>query len=126
MILPFINVDFSHKRGKGVFTNKAIPANTVIEVSPVIVVSAKDRKILDQTKLYRYVFEWGDRKRQRCLALGYISMYNHSYEANCEYEMDYEAELITIRSVRKIAKGEELFTNYNAVWNDKTPILNLR
>jgi len=123
MILPWINIDISNKKGKGVFTSKAIPAHTVIEISPVIVLSAKERKLIEQTRLYKYVFEWGERKKQRCIALGYISMYNHSYEANCEYEMDYQTELMTIRSVKEIAKGEELSTNYNGVWNDRTPIV---
>ena len=124
MQLPFIHIDVSHKRGKGVFTTKNIPANTIIEIAPVIILSAGDRKIIEQTKLHSYIFEWGVKKKQGCVALGYVSMYNHSHESNCEYEMDYIAQSITIRSVRKIAAGEELFVNYNAVWNDKTPVLN--
>ncbi len=119
---PLLSVKVSDKRGKGVFAKKSIAANTVIEIAPVIVLSARDRKALEQTKLARYVFEWGDNHKQAGLALGYVSMYNHSYESNCEYEMDFEAQTITIRSVRKIGKGEELYINYNAIWNDKTPV----
>lgn len=122
MIQPYLKVAYSEKRGRGVFTDKSIPAGTIIETSPVIVLTAKDRKILEATKLYHYVFEWGVRKRQAGMALGYVSMYNHAYEANCEYEMDYDAENISIKTVRKIAKGEELYINYNAVYNDETPV----
>jgi SET domain-containing protein len=122
MILPYLSVAPSPDRGKGVFTTKNIPANTVIEISPVLVLKPKERKILEATKLYYYVFEWGHSKRQAGMALGYVSMYNHSYDANCEYEMDYEEETITIRTVKNIKKGEELYINYNAVPNDGTPV----
>jgi len=64
-------------------------------------------------------FEWGASKTQACVALGYISLYNHEYTANCEYEMDFEHRLMTIRTVKDIQKGEELSINYNAVPDDK-------
>ena len=56
------------------------------------------------------------------MALGYVPMYNHSYKSNCEYEMDYENELISIKTVRYIQAGEELFINYNGDWNDTKPL----
>jgi hypothetical protein len=43
-----------------VFSQKNISAKTIIEIAPVIILSTKDRKILEQTKLYRYIFEWGN------------------------------------------------------------------
>jgi len=54
--------------------------------------------------------------------LGYISMYNHDYDANCDYEMDFDNKIITIKTVKGIKKGEELFINYNASPNDITPV----
>ena len=122
MIQPYLRIAPSDKRGRGVFTDRNIPEGTIIETSPVIVLSPKDRKILEETKLYHYVFEWGVSKKKAGMALGYVSMYNHSYNANCEYEMDYEAENISIKTVRRIMKGEELYINYNAVYNDETPV----
>jgi SET domain-containing protein len=53
------------------------------------------------------------------MALGYVPIYNHSYKSNCEYEMDYDNELISIKTVRPIKKGEELYINYNGEWNDE-------
>ena len=54
------------------------------------------------------------------MALGYVSLYNHSYHSNCEYIMDYEEELIRIKTMRFIKTGEELCINYNGDWdNDK-------
>jgi SET domain-containing protein len=39
--------------------------------------------------------------------------------SNCEYEMDYTAQTIKIKTVRDIKSGEELFINYNGDWNDQ-------
>ena len=122
MILPILAVAPSVKRGRGVFTTSKIPANTVIEISPVLVLSVKDRKEIEKTRLYDYLFEWGDSRKKGCIALGYLSLYNHSYDANCTYEMDFAADLMTIRTIRSVDKGEELFVNYNSVADDKTPI----
>ena len=56
------------------------------------------------------------------MALGYIPVYNHSYRSNCEYEMDFENDTISIKTTRFIKKGEELFINYNGDWNDSKPL----
>jgi hypothetical protein len=36
--------------------------------------------------------------------------------------MDYEAGTISIKTVRAVKKGEELFINYNGCWNNKKPL----
>ncbi len=108
--------------GKGVFTSEPIKAWTVIEVAPVIVMNQKDRKLLDQTLLHDYIFEWGDKPKQCCMALGYVPLYNHSFNSNCEYEMEYDDALIRVKTVRKIEKGEELFINYNGTYNNTAPL----
>ncbi|HSZ86783.1 MAG TPA: SET domain-containing protein-lysine N-methyltransferase, partial [Puia sp.] len=64
----------------------------------------------------------GEKRNQCCIALGYVSIYNHSYQSNCEYEMDYKQELITIKTMRLIKAGEELFINYNGDWNNEKKI----
>jgi len=108
--------------GRGVFTSESIPANTLVEISPVIVLSDGDRKLLDQTKLHDYIFEWGEDLQDCCMALGYIPLYNHSYSSNCEYEMDFDAHLISVKTVRNIEAGEELFINYNGDWDNNAPL----
>lgn len=108
--------------GKGVFTSEDIDEDTLVELSPVIVMSAKDRVLLDQTLLHDYIFEWGEKRDQCCMALGFVPVYNHSYTANCEYEMDFDTEQISIRTVRAIKEGEELLINYNGDWNDPKPL----
>ena len=122
MILPGLYIARTKKMGNGIFTSKAIKAKTVVEVSPVIVMTNSERELLDQTLLHDYIFEWGDRKKQCCMALGYVPIYNHSFNSNCEYEMEFENQLIRITAVKDIKKGEELFINYNGTYNNNKPL----
>jgi SET domain-containing protein len=122
MIRKYLNIKSTINKGRGVFTNEKIAAGTVIEESPVIVMSAEDRKLLDKTLLHDYIFEWGVSKDKCCMALGLVPMYNHSYQSNCEYFMDFEDESIQVKTVREVAVGEELTINYNGDWNDEKRI----
>ncbi len=114
MILPFLTIASSPNRGRGVFTTEFIAKGTVIEIAPVIVMNATDRIHLEKTLLYDYIFEWGEDQKSAAVALGYISIYNHAKQPNCIYEMDFEFETITIKTIKDIEIGAELFINYNA------------
>jgi SET domain-containing protein len=118
MILTCLYIAPTKGMGRGVFTSEAIEKNKVVEISPVIVMNNDERKLLDQTLLHDYIFEWGDKRKECCMALGYIAVYNHSYKSNCEYEMDFEEEVMSIITMRHIKAGEELFINYNGDWNN--------
>jgi SET domain-containing protein len=122
MIARFLYIGNAGQKGRGVFTSENIPAGTLIEVSPVIVMSGEDRLLIDQTLLHDYIFEWGAKKKQCCMALGYVALYNHRNRSNCEYEMDYDRQVISIKTVRDIRSGEELFINYNGDWNNGKPV----
>ena len=122
MILPTIYIDKITGKGRAVFTRDNIPPSTIIEIAPVIVMKKEERLLLDKTLLHDYIFEWGQKKDKCCMALGYVPIYNHSYRSNCEYEMDYDSDTITIRSVRFISEGEELTINYNGDWNDSKKV----
>jgi len=100
MLKPYLYLDKTADMGKGVFTREQIPKGTVIEISPVVVMSNEDRVHLDKTKLHDYIFEWGKKKDLCCMALGFVPMYNHSYKSNCEYFMDFEEETIFIKTVK--------------------------
>jgi len=117
MIHPSLYIADTSSMGRGVFSSENIAEGTLIEVSPVVVMTANDRKLLDQTLLHDYIFDWGE-AGGCCMALGYIAVYNHSYQSNCEYEMDFEKRIIAIRTVQPIKAGEELFVNYNGEWNN--------
>lgn len=120
MILSCLYTKYTDKRGWGVYTHADIDAGEVIEISPVVVMSAEDRALLDKTELYNYIFEWEDDKC--CLGMGYVSVYNHSYSSNCEYFQDFDDNTILIRTTRHIKANEELFINYNGDWDNDKPV----
>ena len=123
MLFEEIYVGVTEKKGRGMFAHVAIPAETIVELAPVIVMSEQDRIHLDKTLLHDYIFEWQPNGENLCcMALGNIPIYNHSYDSNCEYFMDYEESLMFIKTVRNIAAGEELTINYNGDWNDEKKI----
>ena len=122
MIHQALYIELTQKKGKTVFTDIEIEAGVVVEISPVIVMNSADRIHLDKTLLHDYIFEWGEKKDKCCMALGFIPIYNHSYTSNCEYFMDFEEEIIFVKTVRTIKKGEELTINYNGDWNDATKV----
>ena len=106
-------------KGRAVRVAEPIADGTVLEEAPVIVMHAADRILLDQTLLHDYIFEWNpDGTRGCCMALGWVPLFNHSYQSNCEYFMDFDTGLIAIKTVRLIKKGEEVTINYNGDWND--------
>ncbi len=118
MLKDYLHVQMIAGKGRGVFTSQPIGANTIVELSPVIVMKKEDRVHLDKTLLHDYIFEWGIQKDQCCMALGLIPIYNHSYGSNCEYFMDFDKQTIMVKTVREISKGEELTINYNGDWDD--------
>ena len=122
MIKNCLYIKNTESKGRGVFTTEKIKKGTVIEEAPVIVMNRDDKVLVDQTSLHDYIFDWGDDKDKCCIALGFVSIYNHSYSSNCEYFMDFEEDTIQIKTIREIQAGEELTINYNGDWNDKKPV----
>jgi SET domain-containing protein len=122
MLKPYLFIDKTKDKGRGVFSRERIPSGTIIEIAPVIVMEKTDRQYLDKTLLHDYIFEWGQEKDKCCMALGYIPMYNHSYKSNCEYFMNFEEETIQIKTIKIIESEEELTINYNGDWNDNKKV----
>jgi len=110
-------------KGRGVRTAKDLAAGTCIERSAVIVMDARSRQLLDQTLLHDYIFEWPALETGACcVALGYLSLYNHALPSNCEYLMDYETATMSIHTMRDIVAGEELSINYNGDFDNESPV----
>jgi SET domain-containing protein len=104
-------------KGRGVYALKSFEIGELVEECPVLVLSAKDTERIIPTMLYDYYFEWGEDASQSAIALGYGSLYNHSYQANLSYEMDFEEACIRFYAHQKIAPGDELCINYGGTPN---------
>ncbi len=105
------------KKGWGVFAIRNFKKNELVTAAPVVVMSAAEMKLLDDTRLHDYIFHWGE-EGGCCMALGNVPIFNHAAPSNCEYFQDNEGEQIEIYTVKNIKKGEELTINYNGDANN--------
>ena len=62
MILPHLFIAPTVNMGRGVFTSENIAEGTVVEISPVIVMTKGRKYLIDQTLLHDYIFEWEEKK----------------------------------------------------------------
>jgi len=99
--------------GRGVFTAATITEGTLIEVCPVIVLPGAEREFIDKTGLYDYYFIWGEDDEQCAIALGFGSLYNHSFKPNAEYRADFAVPTLDFYALKDIGAGEEITVNYN-------------
>ena len=90
---------------RGVFASRNINQGDVIETVPVIIVNPADALTLQQTIMRNYYFLWGDDLKRVAIALGYGSLYNHSYEPNATYTKHFENETIEFVAIKTIAKN---------------------
>ncbi len=109
-------------KGRGVFAQKIFKIGEVIEVSPVIVLPGEEIDSLELTQLYSYYFAWGPESKDAAIALGYGSLYNHSYTPNARYYKDFDKCLLTYVCIKDIRKDEEITINYNCDPEDKNPV----
>ena len=93
--------------GRGVFAARAFAAGDEIERCPMLVVDGERGASLAHGA-EGYVFNWGD--ESTALALGFGSLYNHSFRPNAT-TLETPDELV-ITALRTIEAGEEIFINY--------------
>ena len=117
-----ISVKNSPGKGRGVFAQRNFKKGEVIESCPVIVLPAEEIDTLELTQLYNYYFAWGPESKDAAIALGYGSLYNHSYTPNARYYKDFDNNLLKYVCIRDIQKNEEITINYNCDPEDKTPV----
>jgi SET domain-containing protein len=87
---------------------------------PVLVLPVEDLRNGERWNgLASYCFHWGE--KTVALALGYGSMYNHSFRPNAKYE-DIGRQTKVFRAIREIQVGEEVTINYNADPKDRSPV----
>jgi len=107
-------------KGRGVFARRGIRQGEVIERVPVLVLPSHEVKEAGKwSGLAAYCFDWG--KGTLALALGYGSLYNHSYQPNARYD-DEGGQIKVFTAIQDIAPGEEITVNYNGEPADDSPI----
>ena len=114
-----IEVKRAKGKGRGVYARVFIPEGTVFERAPLLVMPAREALSEDSHVLPAYVFEYG--KNKVALALGFGSLYNHSYQPNARYD-DAAGQVKEYRAMRDIQPGEEITINYNGAEDVMDPV----
>ncbi|KAG0268442.1 hypothetical protein BGZ95_002461 [Linnemannia exigua] len=97
-------------KGRGVVTTVAIPARTIIDISPILLFPSEEYSTHGRyTQLDHYTYRW---KGGMALALGLGSMFNHSNSPNVGFQRDIDSGLIKYSTLREIHAGEELCISY--------------
>ncbi|KAF7905048.1 uncharacterized protein EAF01_005569 [Botrytis porri] len=118
-------------KGRGVFASRDIPARSVLEVCPVLVLDpSENENHIKKTELYHYTYNWPYKPKSsnegsngttkpptttQAVILGLGSMFNHStLHQNVGWERDVHNLLITYTALRDIKEGEELCISYGS------------
>ncbi|KAM5539289.1 hypothetical protein V8D89_007162 [Ganoderma adspersum] len=106
-----LRIEYAEGKGRGVYACREIPAQTLIEISPVLLFSATEYEAHGRhTVLDHYTFVWRDGRM--ALALGLGSLFNHSQRPNVSYTVDPTTESIRYTTSRRILPDEELCIFY--------------
>ncbi len=109
-------------KGRGVYTDSRIERETLIERCPIVEVPHEEGELLELTVLHNYYLAWGKSQQQAALALGFGSIYNHSYTPNAIYIARENEQIIEFVAIRKILANDEITVNYIEPPNDQSPL----
>jgi len=111
------------KAGRGVFAKVDIKKGEIIERCPVIEIPKYDVSSVNESMLVTYIYYLGKNKERLIVALGFGSIYNHTYQPNAKYKERYEDKIIDFIATNEIKKNEEITVNYNqGNQKDKSPL----
>lgn len=115
-------------KGYGVIALRDIPADTVLEITPVIVVDQQQlfRPDGSRSALLDYAFWWGDitddplPPEYAIVKGGYLALANHDPDGNSTIEQNRPDKTITWSAIRDIRAGEEITFDYDCdLWFDQ-------
>lgn len=109
-------------KGRGLVAGCRIACGWVVDVVPVIVVPARSATTVQETVLGRFTFAWDERTGSVALALGRVSLLNHSYKPNLAAEKRVGARTIAFIALRDVDQGEELTINYHGQADCQDPL----
>lgn len=96
--------------GDGVFAAQPIAVGDLVECCPVVVCPPHQEALLAKTELRGLYFTW--KNDAIAVALGFGSLYNHSWQPNARYELEHRRKVVRFIAVGPIAEGEEVTINY--------------
>ncbi len=109
----YINKSKIPNADRGVFARNEIKKGETIERCPIIEISKNDTAALKDSFLVTYFFYFGKNKEKIAVALGFGSIYNHSYKPNAKYEIKPNNKVIEFTAIGAINKDDEITFNYS-------------
>jgi SET domain-containing protein len=119
---PALEVVHFPSKGRGVVARRSFSAGETVDTVPVLVLPAEQWPHVEKTELFNYTYGWGPNLEHAALALGYGSLYNHSYRPNARYIRNLGELTIDFVALRNIEEGEEVTVNYNGDPTDTSPV----
>src|ERR1051326_253484 len=110
------------RRGRAMFACRKFLKGELIERAPVIPIDQRQWPSAEKTILSDYAFDWGENDEHAAIALGYVSIYNHSYEPNAQLEELLDELMMEVVAIRDIPSGEEITINYNGDPGNQDPL----
>ncbi|MFS0658100.1 SET domain-containing protein [Niallia alba] len=105
---------------RGVFATCDIEKGTLFHEAPVVPYPNDQHKYIEKTVLEDYVYEYGI--NHSAVVLGYGMLFNHSYEPNATYEINFDKHTFDYFAYKDIKAGEEILINYNGEVDDYEPL----
>ncbi|QST01229.1 SET domain-containing protein-lysine N-methyltransferase [Pontibacillus sp. ALD_SL1] len=102
---------------RGVFATRDIEKRELIHEAPVIPYPNEDHEHIEKTLLADYAFEYGE--NHTALLLGYGMLFNHSYQPNSNYVINFDNDTFEFYAYTDIKAGEEILINYNGFVDDQ-------
>lgn len=102
---------------RGVFATCDIKKGELIHEAPVISYPNDQHQYIEKTLLADYAFEYGI--NHSAILLGYGMLFNHSYEPNATYEINFKNHTFDFYAYTDIKAGDEILINYNGDVDDK-------
>lgn len=99
--------------GRGVYARCDIKKGEIIERCPIINVPKHDMSNLKESILVTYFFYFGKNKERLLVALGFGSIYNHTYEPNATYKIRHAERIIDFIALNDVKKDTEITVDYN-------------
>jgi hypothetical protein len=105
---------------RGVFATRDIKKGELIHEAPVLPYPNKEHEYIEKTLLADYAFEYGI--NHTAFLLGYGMLFNHSYQPNATYEINFPNHTFDFYAYTDILAGEEILINYNGDEDDQEPL----
>ncbi|OIJ20813.1 SET domain-containing protein-lysine N-methyltransferase [Anaerobacillus alkalidiazotrophicus] len=105
---------------RGIFATQDIKKGTLIHEAPVIPYPNEEHILIEHTVLSDYVYEYG--KNHTAVVLGYGMLFNHSYEPNATYDINFKNHTFEYYAYTDIKAGQEILINYNGEVDDLEPL----